>query len=127
MRRIDIVAYAVLGTLVVASASAAAIYRQKYLGLKADPQKLAEESVKGIVSEVAALMQLPSDETPTVATVSDPERLRDQAFFRDAKEGDKVLIYTDAKKAILYDPVGKKIVEVAPLLLNDAVSEAATE
>ncbi|MEK7084254.1 MAG: hypothetical protein AAB932_03410 [Patescibacteria group bacterium] len=27
----------------------------------------------------------------------------------------KVLIYTNAKKVILYDPVNNKIVEVAPL------------
>lgn len=58
---------------------------------------------------------LPEGETPTVGTVTDPEKLKDQAFFEKAKIGYRVIIYTNAKKAILYDPDSDKIVEVAPL------------
>lgn len=68
-----------------------------------------------LVAEVSKLISLPQDEEPTVATVSDPQMLKDQAFFANAKIGYKVLIYAKAKKAVLYDPVNQKIVEVAPL------------
>lgn len=74
-----------------------------------------ESEVQKVVTEVGNLMILPKDEDPTVATISDVEKLRGQAFFADAKNGDKVLIYAKAEKAILYDPVQKKIVAVAPL------------
>jgi hypothetical protein len=54
-----------------------------------------------------------------VATVSDPEILKNKNFFIDAKKGDKVLIYYSARKAILYDPVVKKIVNIAPVNIGD--------
>ena len=65
-------------------------------------------------------MVLPEDEEPSVATVADPEQLAGQPFFSKAKKGDKVLIYTNAQKAILYDPVAKKIIDIAPLNIGNA-------
>jgi hypothetical protein len=73
---------------------------------------------------VGLLIVLPKNETPTIATVSDPSVLKNQAFFVDAKKGDKVLIYTNAKKAILYDPVIKKIINVAPVNTGDFQNKA---
>lgn len=75
--------------------------------------------VKSLTKKVGDLMILPENETPTIATVSDPDALRDQTFFADAKVGDKVLIYSQAKKAILYDPVQDKIITIAPLAVGD--------
>lgn len=74
-----------------------------------------ENEAKILAKQVGKLMYLPLDETPTIATVSDPTLLKNQTFFLDAKVGDKVLIYTLAKKAILYDPVANKIITIAPL------------
>lgn len=78
-------------------------------------QKVSQEEVKKLVAEVGKLIALPEGEDPTIATVTDIEKLRDQPFFQKAKNGDKVLIYTQAKKAILYDPQAKKIIDVAPI------------
>lgn len=91
-----------------------------YLGyefykLKQDPQKIAQQEVKSVVAKVGKLIVLPEGEDPTLATVSTPEKLKDQPFFVNAKAGDKVLIYTRAKKAVLYNPESNRIVEVAPL------------
>ncbi len=82
----------------------------------------AAQEAKDVINKVSRLMILPTDEEPTVATVSDPEKLKDQAFFANAKLGDKVLIFTQAKKAILYDPMIDKIVEVSPLNLATSTS-----
>lgn len=80
-----------------------------------NPDAVSQAEVKSLVAKVGKIMVLPEGETPTIATVSDPEALKDQAFFVDAKKGDKVLIYSNAKKAILFDPVANKIVNLAPL------------
>ena len=83
--------------------------------LESQVQLGTASEVQKTVAEVAKLIILPQDEAPTVATISDVGKLRGQAFFANAQNGDKVLIYTKAAKAILYDPVQKKIVEMAPL------------
>ena len=84
----------------------------------ADSQQAAQDEVAQLVAEVGKLYALPTGETPVVATVADPTKLTSQPFFKNAKKGDKVLIYNVAQKAILYDPVANILVEVAPLSLN---------
>jgi hypothetical protein len=71
-----------------------------------------------LISEVGKLIDLPTGEQPTVATVSDINKLKSQSFFARARDGDKVLIYTKAQEAILYDPLVNKIVEVGPISLT---------
>lgn len=77
--------------------------------------KISEKETKLLIEKVNKLVLLPNDETPTIATVSDPEKLKEQSFFIDAKVGYKVLIYTNARKAILYDPEINKIINIAPI------------
>ncbi len=86
--------------------------------LKKNPQATAQEEANDLVWKVSKLVVLPEGETPTVATVADPEALKDQAFFAKAQKGDKVLIYAQAKKAILYSVSLNRVVDVAPLNIN---------
>jgi|GEM_PF-2561362 hypothetical protein len=74
-----------------------------------------EEAVKEVVGQVGKLVVLPNDEKPTLATVTDLSKLKGQSFFANAANGDKVLVYEKAKKAILYRPSLNKIVEMTPL------------
>lgn len=103
---------AILVALVIVLALTSAYFYKKS---RTNPNAASQAEVKSLVSKVGRLMILPTSETPTIATVSDPEALKDQTFFVDAKKGDKVLIYSNAKKAILYDPKADKIVNIAPL------------
>ncbi|HVA96368.1 MAG TPA: LytR C-terminal domain-containing protein [Candidatus Acidoferrales bacterium] len=73
-----------------------------------------------LVREVGKLIVLPTGEQPNIATVSDISKLKGQPFFTGARNGDKVLIYTKAQKAILYDPIANKIVEVGPISVAQA-------
>lgn len=91
--------------------------------LKKNPQRTAQEETRKLLANVSALIVLPEGETPTIATVSDPEKLKDQPFFARAKKGDKVLIYTNARKAFLYDGENNKIVEVAPINIGNPTSK----
>lgn len=99
---------------VVALALAGYFYSQVRL-LKQNPQAMAQQESADLVNKIGKLMVLPAGEVPTVATVSDPEALKDQPFFVLAQKGDKVLIYAQAKKAILYSVLLNKIIDVAPL------------
>lgn len=83
--------------------------------LKKDPQQAAKEATKELVDKVGKLVVLPEGEDPTIATVTDTEKLKDQPFFAKAKKDDKVLIYTNAKKAFLYNPESNRVVEIAPI------------
>ena len=79
------------------------------------------DEVQALVAKIGKFIDLPQGETPTVATVSDPDKLKSQTFFAKAKKGDKVLIYTNAKKAILYDPTANKILEMSSLSVDTQV------
>jgi PPE-repeat protein len=89
-----------------------------------NPASISEAEVKDIVSAVGQMIVLPTDEAPTLATVSDPEKLKGQAFFANAMAGDKVLVYTKAQKAVLWRPSIKKVIEVSGL--NTAPSPTST-
>ncbi len=84
------------------------------------PDQVAQDEITSVIQSVGKLIVLPQDEVPTLATVADPQKLQGQTFFAAATKGDKVLIYTKAKKAILYNPTKNIIVEVAPLNLGQA-------
>ena len=99
---------------VVAIIAAGYLYSQVRV-LKQNPQAVAQKEVADLVAKVGRLVVLPEGESPTVATVSDPEALKDQAFFAKAVQGDKVLIYAQAKKAVLYSVSLTKVIDVAPL------------
>jgi hypothetical protein len=71
-----------------------------------------------LLNQVGKLIVLPSGEQPQIATVTDMSKLKGQSFFARAHNGDKVLIYSKAQQAILYDPIANKIVEVGPINLT---------
>lgn len=123
------IAFGIVGSiLVIVLTGAGYVYfqNQKNQAAKVNPQVDAQAEVKKLVSEVGKLIDLPTNEEPTVATVSDVTKLKDQAFFQKAKNGDKVLIYTNARKAILYDPQAKKVIDVAPLNIGTQSAQIAS-
>ena len=92
-----------------------------------NPQESAKLETDRIKSEVSSIIEVPADEEPTIATVSDASKLSNQAFFAKAQNGDKLVMYSKAKKAILYRPSTKKIIEVAPINLGDNSDKEKTE
>lgn len=83
-----------------------------------NPTVLADEELNMTIDKVAKLIELPEGEKPILATVSDREKLEGQPFFENAIMGDKVLIYAQAKKAVLYRPSTNKVINVAPVAVN---------
>jgi hypothetical protein len=77
-----------------------------------------------LIRKIGKLIMLPNS-TPDVATVTDVAQLGDQSIFRNAKNGDKVLIYKDVKRAIVYRPSENIIVEVGNIIIEEASPTAS--
>lgn len=105
----------VLVLLLIGAGVTAYYFYQQAKVLAPNRAPIGQEEVTSLMVAVGRLIVLPEGETPTIATVSNPEKLKDQAFFASAKAGDKVLIYTNAQKAFLYDPTSDRVINVAPL------------
>lgn len=89
------------------------------------PQEKDTKEITELTKVIGVFVELPEDETPTLATVTDREKLSDQPFFRKAENGDKVLIYTNGGRAILYRPSTQKIVDMTTVNVSASVPSAA--
>jgi len=112
--------------IIIISISAAGFFFWKWNTLRNDPAISGVEESKDLVEEIGRMILLPEGELPTVATVTDPAALSNQPFFANSQIGYKVLVYSLAKKAILYDPVNNKIIEVGPISMADAPIDGGT-
>lgn len=84
-----------------------------------NPEQAAKIEAEDLAKKLSSFVELPKDEAPTLATVNDAEKLKSQVFFAEAQNGDKVLVYTQARKALLYRPSTQKIIEYAPVALSE--------
>ena len=98
-------------------------YYRSYKKILNNPDIVTTQEVSWLQQSVGKLMTLPN-ETPSTATVLDKEKLKGQAFFANAENGDKILIYSTAKKAILYRPSTEKIIEVMPIALDNTAASS---
>lgn len=121
-------------TIISLAISGFLFYKYQIEGTKYDPlhhikndisQNLPQEEINRIVAEVGKLIKLPTNEQPTLGTVIDVTKLKDQPFFQKSKNGDKMLIYPNAHKIILYDPVAKQIIDVAPINIGSSSAQQA--
>lgn len=73
-----------------------------------------DDRTRRTVEEVAKLYKIPSfdEEKPVVYIVSDPDQVKNNAFFKDAQKDDVLLPYPKADIAIIYRPSEKKIINV---------------
>lgn len=126
--------YVLIGSLVlfliIAAASGGYLYynyqasQNELQNLKKDnPQTAAKQEIQEVKSKIGQLMELPEGEEPTLATVTDINKLKNQQFFSQAVNGDKVLIYAKSSKAILYRPQTNKIIEVASVNLGQTQAQ----
>ncbi len=67
-----------------------------------------------LVTEVSRRAVLPAGETPAISTVIDETKL-DQPFLAQARKGDKVLLYLQSGRAVVYRPSSGQIVNMGPL------------
>jgi hypothetical protein len=83
---------------------------------KAEEAKVLQE----IVEKVSKLIVLPNGEEPVLATIIDADALvKEQPFYAGSQNGDVVLMYQKALKAIIYSGERNIIVNVGPITPQD--------
>lgn len=85
-------------------------YQHQQMLLK-NPVAASEVIQENVIAAVQKLTPLPTNENPAIAKVTDITKLKNQPFFRNAKNGDFVLLYSQNKRVILYDPNANKVIE----------------
>jgi hypothetical protein len=122
---------ALLVFLVVVASVGGTVYlartNPRLLGIQMQSVEQTREETERLVEEVGEIIVLPAGELPTLATVTNVDEVKDQPFFSNAKNGDKVLIYSLAGKAYLYRPSEKKIIEVGVVNLGQPRENEASD
>ncbi|MFA6797518.1 MAG: hypothetical protein WCR40_02335 [Candidatus Paceibacterota bacterium] len=109
------------------------LYIQKYgIPSKSVLQNLSKveevKQIKQIVDSVGKLMLLPSNEDPSIATITDVSSLvKEQPFYNGAKNGDIVIVYQKALKAIIHSPERNIIVNVGPITVQSEVQKESSK
>lgn len=84
--------------------------KSKYI----DPNIKGINELKVVEQDVGRHYLLPINEVPALATVANKAKLT-SPFFKEAENGDKILIYQTNQIAIIYRPSIDKIISVGPV------------
>lgn len=114
------------GMTVLVFAIVAAFFFKQYQEVKNNPDATAKATSKRILEKVSKIYFLPSEE-PTVAQIEDKEKLASQSFFSGAENGDYLLVYPEAKLALLYREDVNKLVNVGPVNTDQAEQSAGSD
>ncbi len=112
----------VFGVAFVALAAFGGFYFKKYQDLKNNPPDAtvaAQAENSRVIEAVGKLYKLPEGEEPTIFTVVDTEKLKQQyPALSAAEKDDKVILYTNAKIALVYRERDNKIVSVVNVTIS---------
>lgn len=110
----------VLVVILLAAVPSILLYKQnqdnkKKLNALQNSSNAASNDVTTLTKQVSKHALLPNNEQPVVRAISTQAELdstKGPSFFKDAAIGDKVLIYNQTKKLILYRPSIDKIIAI---------------
>jgi hypothetical protein len=87
---------------------------------------MSQSEVRNLTETINKFIELPQNEEPTLATITDKEKLNGQTFFNQAQNGDRLLIYAQARKVYLYRPSTNKIIDIAPISTDQTQTPSPT-
>lgn len=87
--------------------------------LSQNPAVIYARKLQTLTQVVSKHVALPTGEQPVTATVTDVSKLPHEAFFANAQNGDKILLYKKSKKAILYRSATDQVIAVSKLDFRD--------
>ena len=108
-----------LVVLIVIVVVTAAIITSKAIKLSSTKKLNVDQEILESVAEVVLL----PNEAPQFATVSNVNQLKEQVFFKDAQNNDRVIIFPQAAKAILYRPSIDRVINIGPVTLEQPTTQ----
>ncbi len=87
----------------------------------------AKINEKETLESISKLIIVPQGEIPVIATITNAVSLiKDQPFYKGSINGDVVVIFQKAAKAIVYSPSRNIIVNVGPVLPQEGTKVTTT-
>ncbi len=110
-KRFAVIAAGVVAAVLVCAAAGYGVWRVV-------TRPPAQTESQRVIAEVGKLYSLPKGETPTVARVKDVGKLTGQDFYKNAQNGDYLLVYSKGKLALLYREKQNLLVRVGNVNLQ---------
>ncbi len=102
---------------------AAAYFYGRHSVYQAHPEFQKQQQAANILENLSALIQLPTNESPQLVTITDAENARNgQTFLANAVDGDVLVIFAASRQAFLYRPSTNKIIAVGPVTSEETAS-----
>jgi hypothetical protein len=94
-----------------------AVY-DKFFATTMPEGQLSEKQIKSLVVKVSKLINVP-EELPVVATIIKAEELMvEQKFYTGSKDGDYLIVFPTAQKAMIYRKDEDKLINVGPIIVD---------
>ncbi len=78
-----------------------------------------KEEAKQLAEIVSKFVLVDKNQVPDIVTISDAETMvKQQSVFKGVVNGDKILVYVQDKKAIVYSPSRDIIVNILPITMQ---------
>lgn len=109
----------ILGVLLVASLVFGGYYFKEYQDLRTNSSKTAEQRNEELIAAINKVYELPKDETPVVAIVSDEAKFKEEyPVFTTARKDDSLLLYEKAGQAILFRESENRVIGTATFAIR---------
>jgi flagellar biosynthesis/type III secretory pathway M-ring protein FliF/YscJ len=98
-----------------------------YNGTDTENTQLTDEQVRAVLAELADNIVLPDEANPFVAVITDIDALvAEQAFYTGAENGDYLIIYPQAARAIIYSLKRDQVINVGPVEFDNSAQAETT-
>jgi hypothetical protein len=112
------IALLTIGILLTATFTSLLLWRQQTISQR------NSDSMTDIRRAVSRLLVLPNED-PVLATVTDKSKINVE-FLKQAENGDKILIFAEAKRVVIYRPSINKIVDIGPVSIDTTKNQNGT-
>lgn len=80
--------------------------------------QLSDKEIQVLVDKVSKLINVP-EETPVIATIIKADQLiAEQKFYVGSKDGDYLMVFPKAQKAIIYRENEDRLINVGPIIVD---------